>query len=178
MPEAFDSDSLLSCRAVEDVDLRSSGTTFYTHDSETVTTPTIDLPTPSSETFSFGFGSTVSAHLWGRQAMLKHDLSLDDSHSAPSQSDLSGNTPFRPGLIIDDDDEDEYDDEDAEFVGELESVYSAFIDMSMNSPGGATPHSSMFGMDDTMSDTESVTDPHLHSVSVHIPRPRAWMGHP
>ena len=177
MAEAFDSDSVLSCRAAEDVELRSSGTTFYTHDSETVTSPTTDLPTPSSETFSFGFGSTVSAHLWGRQASLKHSLSFDDSQSAPSQSDLSGNTPLRPRLIIDDDYEDE-DDEDAEFVGELESVYSAFADMSMNSPGGPTSHSSMFGMDDTMSDTESVTDPHLHSVSVHIPRPRAWMGHP
>jgi hypothetical protein len=167
MAETFDSESVSSCQAAEDVELRSSNTTFFTYDSGTVTTPTIDLPTPTSESFGFGFGSSVSTHLWGRQAALKHDLSLDESHSAPSQSDLSGNTPVRPGLIL--------DDEDVEFVGELESVYSAFADLSMSSAGGAMQLSTMFGMNDTMSDTESVTDPHLHSVPVRIPRPRVWM---
>ena len=179
MEENLDSESISSCRAAEDVELGSSSATFFTHDSETVTSPTIDLPTPSSETFSFGFSSTISAHLWGRQAMLKHDLSLDESHSTPSQSDISGNTPIRPGLIIDDDEDDDFEDEDedAKFVGELESVYSAFADMNMGSVGGAIRRNTMFGMDDdTMSDTESVTDPHLHSVSVRIHQPRAWMG--
>jgi hypothetical protein len=166
MAEIFDSESVSSCRAAEDVELESRCATFFTHDSGTATTPTMDLPTPSSDTFSFGFSSSISAHLWGRQAALKHDLSLDESHSAPSQSDLSGNTPVRPGLIIDDDDDE--DDEDAEFVGELESVYSAFADRAIR-------RNTVFGMDDTMSDTESVTDPHLHSVSVRIHQPRAWM---
>jgi len=168
MEEGFDDESVSSCQAAEDVDLRSSSVTFFTHDSGTVTSPTIDLPTPSSDTFDFGFNSTVSSHLWGRQAVLKHNLSLDDSHSAPSQSDLSGNTPLHPGLIL--------DDEDAEFIGELESVYSAFADVSMSSAGGPMRLSTVFGMDDTMSDTESVTDPHLHSISVRFPRPTAWMG--
>lgn len=170
MEETFDSESISSCRAAEDVELGLSNATFFTHDSGTVTAPTIDLPTPSSETFSFGLSSTVSAHLWGRQAVLKHHLSfsLDESHSTPSHSDVSGNTPVRPGLII--------DDEDAEFVGELESVYSAFADMNMSSAGGTIWCNPVFGMDDTMSDTESVTDPHLHSIPVRVHRPRAWIG--
>ena len=170
--ESCDADSISSCQAAEDVELgsRSTSTTIFTH--ETVTTPTIDLPTPLTDTFGFGF-SSASAHLWGRQAQLKHNLSLDESQSDPSQSDLSGNSLIHPCLLIDDDDE---DDEDAEFVSELESVYSAFADVSSGSLGGAVRLSTVFGMDDIMSDAESVTDPHLHSVAVRIPPPRAWMG--
>jgi len=121
MEEGFDVESVSSCQAAEDVGLRSSSVTFFTHDSGTVTSPTVDLP-PSSETSGFAFKSTASAHLWGRQAVLKHDLSLNESYSAPSQSDLSGNTPLRPGLIL--------DDKVVEFVGELDS---AFADVSMSS---------------------------------------------
>ena len=167
--ESDDADSMLSSQAAEDLELpsRSTSATIFTH--ETVTAPTLDPPTPSSDTFGFGM-SSVSSHLWGRQAQRKHgDRSLD-----ASQSDISGNTLAHRGLgAFDDDDE---GDEDAEFVGELESVYSAFADLSMDPPGGAVRLSTVFGTDDIMSDTESVTDPHLHSVPVPIPSPRAWMA--
>ena len=163
MVQSYGTDSILSCQAAEDVQLgsRSTSATIFTH--ETAMTPTIDLPTPSSATFGLGLNS-VSAHLWGRQAQLKHDLSLDES-----QSDFSGNTLPHHGLG--------FDDEDAEFVSELESVYSAFADLSMSSAGGGPVRlSTVFGTDDIMSDAESVTDPHLHSAPLRIPPPRAWMA--
>ena len=57
------------------------------------------------------------------------------------------------------------DDEDAD---ELESVYSVFADVSMSSAaGGVLRLSTVFGMDDTMSDTESVMDPHRLSCESH-----------
>ena len=106
--------------------------------------------------------SSVSSHLWGRQAQRKHgDRSLD-----ASQSDISANTLAHRGLGAFDD----------EFVGELESVYSTFADLSMGPPGSAVRLSTVFGTDDTMSDMESMTDSHLHSVPVRIPAPKSLDG--
>ena len=162
----YDAESISSCQAAEDVELgsRSTSATIFTR-----MTPTIDLPTPTSDSFGFG-GSSVSAHLWGRQAQLKHARSLDESQSDdPSQSDFSDNT-----LALG------FDDDDAEFVGELESVYSAFADLSMSTSaaGGPVRLSTVYSTDDIMSDTESVTDPHLHAGPVRPPptRARAWMA--
>src|SRR5258708_38396106 len=120
MMESYDADSVSSCQAAEAMELgsRCTSATIFTHD--TAMSP----PTPSSETFGLGL-SSVSAHLWGRQAQLKPDLRLDTSQSDSTQSEsaFSGLGGF--------------DDEDAEFVGELESVYSAFADLSMSSAGGS-----------------------------------------
>ena len=159
----YDAESISSCQAAEDVELgsRSTSATIFTR-----MTPTIDLPTPTSDSFGFG-GSSVSAHLWGRQAQLKHARSLDESQSDdPSQSDFSDNT-----LALG------FDDDDAEFVGELESVYSAFADLSMSmstsSAGGPVRLSTLYSTDDIMSDTESVMDPHLHAGPMCLPPTRA-----
>jgi hypothetical protein len=177
MMESFDTYTTSSCQAAEDVGLQSSSATIFTHETGTVTTPTTNLPTPSSGSFGFGSSSTVSAPFWGRQAKPERHHRFDDEPQFefdPSQSDISGGALVH-GLSTDgdgDDDDDDDDDGNAEFVGELESVYSAFADLSP--PGGAVRLSSVLGIDDIMSDTESVTDPHLHSVSMRIPRHRPW----
>jgi hypothetical protein len=168
MTESFDADSMSSCKAAEDVELDSNSATVFTHDTGTVPTPITDLYSPSTATF--GFNSTVSTHLWGRQAHLKPDLNSDESQSEPSHSDLSGDALTHQSMSI--------DDEDAEFVEELESVYSAYADVSTSPSGVAMRLSTVLGMEDIMSDTESVTDPHLYSLSMRIPRPRAWTGSP
>jgi hypothetical protein len=166
--ESFDTYSVSSWQATEDVELESSNATIFTHETRTVTTPTTNLPTPLSGSFGFSYGSsTISAPFWGRQAQPKRDPRFDYEPQSEFQSDLSGDALFQ-GLSIDADD----DDGDAEFVEELESVYSAFADLS---PSGEVMRlSTVFGMDDVMSDTESVTDPHLHSISICTPLPRAW----
>ena len=112
----------------------------------------VTIPTPSSEMFGFGFDSSLCTPV-GETGCAKAHLSLDKSHSALSQSDLSRTCPSPWGLII--------DDEDTKFIGELESVYSAFADVCISLAGGPIQLSTVFGMDDTMLGMESMTDPQV-----------------